>query len=298
MSSEHQFQLLITLGLREEHRVLDIGCGSLGLGGLLVPFLRPRRYFGVDPQQGLIEDGVRFALGHDLFDRKQPQFSTSVDFGFRRFGVKFDYIVAHGLFPDIGAELVVACLRGAALCLEPDGVLVASFIPGPCDYDGAGWNPHAKGEYSVTKLKSMAHQAGLTLNVLDWPHPGGHSWVLLSLPGHRYNPVERPVAALPCIVAGNSGYVERVQDVGGYAVVEGWAIDPEKRVAAAQVLIVEGGGAVLASIPVNQPRPDVAAIHGDATMLSGFRGLVRTDRSGELSCYAVVSRGEAYRLVR
>ena len=33
------FNLLTTLGLRQHHSVLDIGCGSLRIGRLLIPYL-------------------------------------------------------------------------------------------------------------------------------------------------------------------------------------------------------------------------------------------------------------------
>lgn len=38
-----QFNLLTRLGLREDHTVLDIGCGSLRAGRLLIPYLLPDR---------------------------------------------------------------------------------------------------------------------------------------------------------------------------------------------------------------------------------------------------------------
>lgn len=46
-----QMALLYLLGLREHHRVLDFGCGSLRLGRLLIPYLRPGRYFGIEPER-------------------------------------------------------------------------------------------------------------------------------------------------------------------------------------------------------------------------------------------------------
>src|ERR1017187_6689363 len=44
-----QFKVLTDLGLREHHTVLDVGCGSLRLGRLLLPYLLPDRYVGVEP---------------------------------------------------------------------------------------------------------------------------------------------------------------------------------------------------------------------------------------------------------
>jgi len=39
------FNLLTTLGLRQHHSLLDIGCGSLRIGRLLIPYLNQGKYF-------------------------------------------------------------------------------------------------------------------------------------------------------------------------------------------------------------------------------------------------------------
>ena len=41
------FVLLYLLGLREHHCVLDVGCGSLRSGRLLIQYLAPGRYYGL-----------------------------------------------------------------------------------------------------------------------------------------------------------------------------------------------------------------------------------------------------------
>ena len=64
--------MLTSLGLREHDHVLDIGCGSLRLGRLLIPFLRRARYFGVEPNLSLVDAGIRNELGWDAFRIKCP----------------------------------------------------------------------------------------------------------------------------------------------------------------------------------------------------------------------------------
>ena len=53
-----QFRLLTTLGLRDTHNLLDFGCGSLRAGRLLIPYLLPGRYFGVEPNAWLVEEAI------------------------------------------------------------------------------------------------------------------------------------------------------------------------------------------------------------------------------------------------
>src|ERR1700730_7403932 len=50
-----QFRLLTSLGLREHHSVLDFGCRSLREGRLLIPYLLPGRYYGLNPTTGLLK---------------------------------------------------------------------------------------------------------------------------------------------------------------------------------------------------------------------------------------------------
>lgn len=91
-----QFALLFTLGLRDHNRVLDFGCGSLRLGRLLIPFLRPARYYGIDPNRWLIADAIDRELGHSIIQIKQPSFAYNGDFSCDVFkeNDKFEFVVA------------------------------------------------------------------------------------------------------------------------------------------------------------------------------------------------------------
>ena len=45
-----QFQVLTNLGLREYHKLLEVGCGSLRVGRLLVPYLIDGNYYAIEPK--------------------------------------------------------------------------------------------------------------------------------------------------------------------------------------------------------------------------------------------------------
>src|SRR5207247_1444352 len=68
------FNLLTTLGLRQHHSLLDVGCGSLRIGRLLIPYLNRGKYFGVEPNKWLVEEGIKRELGEDLVQIKYPTF--------------------------------------------------------------------------------------------------------------------------------------------------------------------------------------------------------------------------------
>ena len=66
--SAMSFNLLTSCGLRQHHRLLDIGCGSLRLGRLLIPYLNASNYIGLEPNKWLVEDGLRYELGSSMAD--------------------------------------------------------------------------------------------------------------------------------------------------------------------------------------------------------------------------------------
>src|ERR1700692_1582396 len=68
------FNLLTTLGLRQHHLLLDVGCGSLRVGRLLIPYLNRGKYFGIEPNEWLVEEGIRQELGETVVQTKRPTF--------------------------------------------------------------------------------------------------------------------------------------------------------------------------------------------------------------------------------
>jgi cyclopropane fatty-acyl-phospholipid synthase-like methyltransferase len=134
--SATQFALLFHLGLREHHRVLDFGCGSLRLGRLLIPFLEPEHYFGIDPNSWLVEDGIARELGLSAAALKRPRFAGNSDFDCGAFGEKFDFIVAQSIVTHAGPNLAAALLRSAARSLGRNGLFLFNYIQRAAGEDG------------------------------------------------------------------------------------------------------------------------------------------------------------------
>jgi len=45
------FGLLTSLGLRQHRSLLDVGCGSLRIGRLLIPYLNEAKYTAIEPEK-------------------------------------------------------------------------------------------------------------------------------------------------------------------------------------------------------------------------------------------------------
>lgn len=176
------FNLLTTLGLRQHHTVLDIGCGSLRVGRLLIPYLNVGRYVGIEPNEWLITDGIAREVGADLVRIKQPRFVIGDGpEGLDDAVAPLDFAVAQSIFSHCGRDLVRRWMTGVAARLAPAGALAATYLPAGQDFDGEGWVYPACVEFRAATLAQIAADAGLVMTPLDWWHPR-QSWALFHRP--------------------------------------------------------------------------------------------------------------------
>jgi SAM-dependent methyltransferase len=179
-----QLALLYLLGLREHHRVLDFGCGSLRLGRLLIPYLRPGGYFGIEPEAWLVDDGFAHELGHDARALKAPRFDHNADFRTDVFGEQFDFIVAQSIFSHAGTEMTARALSAFRGSLAPGGLVVANWMVGPEDEaqhpDRSGWVYPQCLPFAPERILRLADEAGLAGRLCPWPHPGGLVWYVFA----------------------------------------------------------------------------------------------------------------------
>jgi cyclopropane fatty-acyl-phospholipid synthase-like methyltransferase len=137
------FNLLTCTGLRQHHRVLDIGCGSLRLGRLLIPYLNKGNYVGVEPNEWLLSDGIKNEIGEDLLSIKKPNLIYSDSIRGRRLGA-INYAIAQSIFSHTKLQLFGTWLSDVSKVLPSDGVLFATIVLGGQDekvmddYSGEG----------------------------------------------------------------------------------------------------------------------------------------------------------------
>ncbi len=181
VTAASQFALMVTLGLREDHTLLDIGCGSLCGGRLFIPYLRTGNYYGLEPESWLIDDAVSFELGEELIRLKRPSFRHTADFSLTGFGVAFDFMLAQSVLTHTSQSQLDRCLSEARLALKPEGLFAASFFSNGRDvYDGSDWIYPAFAPYSVRFVVEKGRQHGLAAYPLIWKNGYEHYWVVFA----------------------------------------------------------------------------------------------------------------------
>jgi SAM-dependent methyltransferase len=176
------FNLLTTLGLRQHHSLLDVGCGSLRIGRLLIPYLNRGKYFGVEPNNWLVEAGIEHELGKDVVQIKRPTFffSASPETVVQA-KVAFNFALAQSIFSHCGLDLIRGWLSAVSRSLTQSGALVATFLTDQEDSKKTGWVYPECVNYQPATLERAAAEVNLRFEILDWKHPR-QTWALFAAP--------------------------------------------------------------------------------------------------------------------
>jgi SAM-dependent methyltransferase len=106
-----QFEYLVRNGLDSDHRMLDIGCGTLRGGRHFIRYLRPGGYTGIDISRAAIASGEELVKAEGLTERRprlvwneKPEewFPASVD-------GRYDCLLAQSVFTHLDAAHIEAC---------------------------------------------------------------------------------------------------------------------------------------------------------------------------------------------
>jgi SAM-dependent methyltransferase len=174
-----QFNVLTLLGLRENHYLLDIGCGSLRAGRLFIPYLLPNHYFGIEPEKWLVEEGIEKEMGNGIIEKRNPSFIYSKDFNCTSFNQKFDFIIAQSVFTHASQGQIKTCLNEVSKCMTPKTIFVATVKYGR-NYAGNEWVYPNCIQYKFSLLKSFAQQYNMDCQMIKWFHGQPLKWLVFT----------------------------------------------------------------------------------------------------------------------
>jgi len=177
ITGANQFRVMVNEGLRESHEMLDIGCGSLRGGRFFILYLGTHGYHGIEPEEWLVKEGIKYETGDGLIQFKLPAFEYAKDFGFGRFGHDFDYLLAQSIFTHTSVVETNLCLSEAVNVMHDKSVFIANFEESSdatrINFDG--WKECNQLTYGY--FSGLAAKHGLSMKRLDYPHPSGLKWV-------------------------------------------------------------------------------------------------------------------------
>lgn len=165
------FNLLTSVGLRQHHRVLDIGCGSLRVGRLLIPYLNQGNYFGVEPNEWLVSDGILNEIGQNQIEIKQPTFSFRSSLEEFDYSLNVDFAVAQSIFSHCSKSLIREWLAQIVFHLKDNGALFATFLISKKDFEGKGWIYPGCVKYTTHTMANLAAEFGFEFEIINWKHP-------------------------------------------------------------------------------------------------------------------------------
>jgi hypothetical protein len=150
---------------------------------LLIPYLNRGNYVGIEPNQWLVDEGIKREIGADSVRIKSPKFYYSDSpKALTDTDMLFDFAVAQSVFSHCGLNLITDWLAGVSLRLSSTGALLATFLLSAGDFKGEGWVYPACVSFTSGTLNETARKAGLSFEILDWMHPR-QTWGLFAKPG-------------------------------------------------------------------------------------------------------------------
>jgi SAM-dependent methyltransferase len=128
---KYRFEFLVASGLRPEHRLLDLGCGSLRIGVFAIPYLDAGNYFGVESHLFSLEAAATYEIPLHALEAKAPRLLWDANFTFSHFGTTFDWAIDSATSTSVGKnpERQELLFRNLVDVLKPGGRLL--IVPRP-----------------------------------------------------------------------------------------------------------------------------------------------------------------------
>lgn len=172
-----QFDFLIGQGMRPDHRMLDIGCGTLRGGRHCIGYLEAGHYSGMDISPKALEAGRQLVIEEGL-SAKRPRLLQTRDLRFSEFaGETFDFILAQSVFSHLPESHIEECFAHIGAVMHTSSVFYFTFKPSARP-ERLGVKEFA---YPFNFFAGLAARHGYRLQDMaaHYPHPRGQQMAAL-----------------------------------------------------------------------------------------------------------------------
>lgn len=125
MKREFQIKFLKQMGLKPEHHLFDIGCGTLRGGIPIIDYLQEGHYIGAEVRADVLEEGRR-ELRQAGLEGKNPTLLPIADMSQLTLDRKFDYIWAFSVLVHMDDQVLSETLDFVSRHLSVRGVFYAN----------------------------------------------------------------------------------------------------------------------------------------------------------------------------
>lgn len=166
-----QFDYLVGKGLKPDHRLLDIGCGTLRGGRHFIRYLDPGGYTGLDISPEALAYAGQLIRDEGLA-AKQPELVLDRDMRlrFEEFDRPFDFLLAQSVFTHLPIDGIAECFENLHRVMGPASAFYFTYVEAP--------EPTARTQkdfsYPLALFEELARWGGLRIEGLgDFAHPRG-----------------------------------------------------------------------------------------------------------------------------
>jgi hypothetical protein len=102
---------LIECGLKPEHTLCDVGCGTMRNGKILIDYLDAENYYGIEAAKAALDEGIAKELDAEVINAKTPHFLANSTFNLAFFDVHMDWILSYAVFIHCGRKQLRQLLK-------------------------------------------------------------------------------------------------------------------------------------------------------------------------------------------
>ena len=184
-----QLITLLKCGLIPSSKVLDVGCGALRGGYWMIKFLNKDCFFGIEPNETMLQIGINEFFTAEELNEKNPRFDHNDQFDLTCFDTQFDFVHARSIWTHTSTQQIDAFLDSFKKVAHPDSLLLTSYLRINLlkkEYKGDDWigishESDEKGiaRYSFKTIKKICDKHGLSCKELPFDVYNSQIWIAI-----------------------------------------------------------------------------------------------------------------------
>jgi len=125
MNRDFQIRFLKQIGLKSQHYLLDLGCGTLRGGIPIIDYLEKWHYFGIEVRQEVLDEGRKELQESELVD-KEPTLIAVADISSLNLEQEFDYFWAYVVLIHMEDKILYDTISFIRRHIKDDGYFYGS----------------------------------------------------------------------------------------------------------------------------------------------------------------------------